>query len=357
MQRRLCADIGPWRVALEVTTLRGFTPASAGAPCGARAGTSHDDALTRESDWGVRARRGDPPPPPARGRRARRAARAAGAAFARATSRRAWWPRATPSRDSSSSRRWRARRRGRRERRRRQLARGSRVSAAVHTGQAAELAPILLAAGRDRRAPRIERDPPWDDALVHDAERERRLRAHAWLDPAFARTGPRRRDRGREPRADRGFVLSAVVRGGRATAGTAAARSAPRPSGCAPTRRSRSTASARTRPRPSAPAGLRADRDVVLAAVRLEPGTLRHRQRRPRAVRLAMRRDLCALAHASEDLRGDHSLVIDSVRHAARPPSRHAAPRTDGSSAIARPTRAAPGHHRHRALVAIMSCG
>ena len=52
----------------------------------------------------------------------------------------------------------------------------------MHTGQAAELAPILLAVGCDRRAPRIERDLPWDDALVHDAERERRLRAHAWLD-------------------------------------------------------------------------------------------------------------------------------------------------------------------------------
>ena len=167
-------------------------------------------------------------------------------------------------------------------------------------------------------------------------------------------------------RADRGFVLSAVVWEAASHRGHGCHAL------CAAPERLRADkafaldcigANAAAIERCSA--GLRADRDVVLAAVRLEPGTLRHAAPALKAdrelVRLAMRRDPCALAHASEDLRGDHSLVIDSVRRCAASARsftmmlRHVTDELKRDRAFRRALRQAIIDTAP--LVAIMSCG
>ena len=179
MRRRLCAeDPASWRVALEVTKLRGFTPASAEAFL-RREGwdVDSDDALTRESDWGVCALvaaifRRRPREVAALGVLCR--ARLGAGFFARDEPPRVVDGDEQPDEQPPGARADAADDGGSPAR--------HAVSAAVHTGQALELAPILLAVGCDARAPRIERDLPWDETLTHDAERETRVRAHAWLD-------------------------------------------------------------------------------------------------------------------------------------------------------------------------------
>ncbi len=343
VRRRLCAeDPAAWRVALEVAALRGFTPARAEAFL-RREGWDVDrldgwDALTRERDgWGVCALVAA-----ILRRRAREVAALAVLYRARLGERFFTRGRDEELDYSAASD---------------ELEGGAldgpcifsesgapaAVLAAVHTGQALELAPILLAVGCDARVPRIGSGLPWDAALVDVAaepaivvdygtsyaelttaervlyksrsrtaaqelakmglsprndERFQQLRqlAKRWLDRKLsldARAGAHGADR---RRADRGFVLSVAVW----EAATCEAKLA----------RGAALRDASER--------LRADKALMLDCVRAAPLNLRHASDGLRADRglvlEAVGRDPAALQHASDTLRGDHSLVRARAR-------------------------------------------